>query len=943
MLIIEHHFKIMLKYIYLVSLIAILPTVAFSQTQPTPAALPFAVNFGTLNFTPPFNANMASWTGSGIRPYTTQAAAEASDAGANAAVFNTTPVTSNSGGQYGHAVSNDGRLTILQSGNTTNGTTQLAFAINTTGAGVLNVSYDLGLFVENPRSIGLALQYRSGTTGAFTTINGTSIEYSNTSNNGGDDDGPTDLDNYSFTLPAATANVANLQLRFITWNPGGSGARSGISIDNIQIGNFTPQPPCTEPAAQPTNLILSPTPNSVTGSFTIVPAPTTIQNYLVVRTAGAPLSATPVDGLTYASGATVNGGNGIAITVSDDGNFTDNTVLPNTAYNYYIFSIEDQNCSGGPNYLQVNPLTGSTNTPPIPACVTPFAAPTNLILTPANTNITGTFTASASANSYLTIVSTNSTLSAVPADGTIYTNGQAFGGGTIVSYQTGNTFTVTGLMPATTYYLFVFAANNQCTGEPFYNTTALSGTVQTTNTPNGIPPGYYDAAAGLTCQPMKTALKNIITNGANTLTYTPGLWNLYLYSDMRRNDNNTADIIWDMYSDNPSGPEPYTYTYGVDQCGNISIEGDCYNREHSTPQSFFASAAPMQSDAHHIFPTDGKVNGIRSNFPYGEVTTATTTSLNGSKLGTGTNFGYSNTVFEPIDAYKGDFARAGLYMATRYEDQIINNNWSANGAANEIFLSITDQPDAAVRRLNIYDTWQLQTLLKWHQEDPVSQKEIDRNNAVYSQAVNTGAGTFAQNNRNPFVDHPEYVAAVYQCSGLLPVTLLSFTGQRIETAALLQWQATQETNFKQYEIERSNDGLVFLKIGSVPGQNLTNYHFKDAEAPQSLIYYRLKMIDIDGRFKYSDIVKLEAIPFGSKSVLYPNPAKNQTTLVFMPPLTTATVVRFYDVTGRLMFRQTVAAGKINTTLNLDGLSSGQYFVKWEEAGKMQVQQLSVVQ
>ncbi len=397
-----------------------------------------------------------------------------------------------------------------------------------------------------------------------------------------------------------------------------------------------------------------------------------------------------------------------------------------------------------------------------PGCTTP-AAPTALSFTTTSNSISGSFTAASGTNSYLVVRSTNSSLSATPANGTTYAAGNSLGGGTVVSYGTSTSFTASSLAASTTYYFFVFSARTGCTGAPVYS-TAATGSTATTSTGGGGGGAYYDAAAGLSCQPLKTALKNIISTGFTTLSYTPGIWNIYRYSDIRRNDANTADVMWDMYSDNPNGTDPYTFTYGTNQCGTYSTEGQCYNREHSTPQSWFNEVSPMVSDAHHIFATDGKVNALRSNFPYGEVTSATSTSLNGSKLGTGTNnFGYTGTVFEPINEYKGDFARACLYMATRYEDEIISQNWSSLGTANAVFLSATDQSNAAKRRLLIYDPWYLQLLIKWHNQDPVSTKEINRNNAIFSQTVvNNSGGTLAkQGNRNPFVDHPEYVAAIW--------------------------------------------------------------------------------------------------------------------------------------------------------------------------------------
>ncbi len=399
--------------------------------------------------------------------------------------------------------------------------------------------------------------------------------------------------------------------------------------------------------------------------------------------------------------------------------------------------------------------------PTTPACTTPNAA-TALNLNSTTNSVSGNFTAAAGTNSYLVIRSTSSTLTAAPINGTVYTTGASLGGGTVVSYGTTNSFTASSLVSATTYYFYVFTARTGCTGAPFYS-TVLTGNIATTSTGGG-PTGYYDAAAGLTCQPLKTALKSIISTGYNTLSYTPGIWNIYYHSDKRLNDAGTATIVWDMYSDNPTGADPYTFTLGTNQCGTYSVEGNCYNREHSTPQSWFNSVSPMVSDAHHIFATDGKVNGLRSNYPYGKVTSATSTTLNGGKLGTGTtNYGYTGIVFEPINAYKGDFARACLYMATRYEDQIISQNWSAFGNANDVFLSTTNQPDVAKRRLFIYDPWYLQLLIEWHNQDPVSQKELDRNNVIQNQTVvNTSGGALVkQNNRNPFIDHPEYVAAIW--------------------------------------------------------------------------------------------------------------------------------------------------------------------------------------
>ncbi|MGH2665429.1 endonuclease [Flavobacterium sp.] len=246
-----------------------------------------------------------------------------------------------------------------------------------------------------------------------------------------------------------------------------------------------------------------------------------------------------------------------------------------------------------------------------------------------------------------------------------------------------------------------------------------------------IPSGYYNTATG-TGYTLKTQLYNKI-KGHSDKGYA-GLWTTFGTSD-RDNQYENDNTIIDIYSENPSGADPYEYTYSTDQCGTYSVEGNCYNREHIVPQSVFNESAPMVSDAHHITPTDGKVNGMRANYPHGKVATATWTSLNGSKLGSSAVSGYSGTVFEPVSEFKGDIARMYFYFATRYENTVAGYSYAMfNGTSNQVFTN-------AFRDM----------LLAWHAQDPVSAREIARNNAIYVR----------QGNRNPYIDHPEYVNAIW--------------------------------------------------------------------------------------------------------------------------------------------------------------------------------------
>lgn len=267
-----------------------------------------------------------------------------------------------------------------------------------------------------------------------------------------------------------------------------------------------------------------------------------------------------------------------------------------------------------------------------------------------------------------------------------------------------------------------------------------------------VPDGYYSSAEGKSGAELKTALYNII-KGHTDFGYG-GLYTTYVTSDNIVIDGQNR--VYDMYSFKADGTAPYYFTNlasSSQQCGgSYSAEGDCYNREHTMPQSWFNEASPMKNDAHHVVPTDGKVNGIRSNYPHAEVGTASTTTKNGSKLGSCSTSGYSGTVFEPIDEFKGDFARMYLYMATRYEDLI--DGWSGNGSASSIL---------AGNKYPAYKAWYVALLLKWNEQDPVSSKEQVRNEAIYDR----------QGNRNPFIDNPDYAEMIWGSGTVNPLTFTS--------------------------------------------------------------------------------------------------------------------------------------------------------------------------
>lgn len=231
----------------------------------------------------------------------------------------------------------------------------------------------------------------------------------------------------------------------------------------------------------------------------------------------------------------------------------------------------------------------------------------------------------------------------------------------------------------------------------------------------GIPAGYYTSVSGKRDGELKTALHNLLYNHTLISSYN-NLPNYFRKTDVYPPDNERYGQWWDMYSDIP--------------LYSNSFRG--LNREHSFPKSWWggSTTTPAYIDLNHLYPSESAANMAKSNYPLGEVSGKPTFDNGITTVGTpvGGQGGGARQVFEPADQYKGDFARTYFYMVTCYQNLTWKYTWMVSN--------------------NLYPTlnaWAVNLLLKWHREDPVSQKELDRNEEVYK----------VQANRNPFIDYPE--------------------------------------------------------------------------------------------------------------------------------------------------------------------------------------------
>ncbi|MEP6677261.1 MAG: hypothetical protein ABJA78_19020, partial [Ferruginibacter sp.] len=330
------------------------------------------------------------------------------------------------------------------------------------------------------------------------------------------------------TLPASFNNSATAKLRFYYHNGvgGTTGSRPKISIDNLKI-TAVPNTPCSNPTAQPVSFTAGTiTVSSIQASFAAAaPAP---DNYLVVMSVNNNLSSGPVDGSSYSIGD--NLGDGTVISISSTTNFTATVLAPSTTYYFFIFSMNSL-CTGGPLYNAVNPLQGTATTlSGTDPCTAPLNQPTSLTfsnITPYS--IRGNFTAT-TADEYLIVRSTASSLSSNPVNATTYNAGDALGGGTVVTKTALTNFTANNLAPGVTYYFFVFAISSQsCTNGPAYNTTAaLTASAATTNLPTCTTPSAQPTSLNLTAD-------NTVVNGYFTVADADGYLVLYSTSSTLSN------------------------------------------------------------------------------------------------------------------------------------------------------------------------------------------------------------------------------------------------------------------------------------------------------------------------------------------------------------------------------------------------------------------------
>jgi len=311
-------------------------------------------------------------------------------------------------------------------------------------------------------------------------------------------------------------------------------------------------------------------------------------------------------------------------------------------------------------------------------------------------------------DSYLIKASTADNVSA-PSDANTVSDNTTIGdnsGAINISHGTA-TYTWTGLTASTTYYFEIYPYTNLGAAVDY----KIDGTIPGDNDATSASSGYYSTAIGLSGVALKAELHEIIDDHVE-----------YPYTS-------SSTDVWDILKDtdrDPSNPSNVIQLY----TGNSvpDTEYPVWNREHVWAKSHggFGENPPAGTDAHHLRPADPGVNSTRNNLDFD----------NGGTLVGGTSDCYivAGTSFEPRDAVKGDVARMMFYMVVRYEGE------------EGYDLELVDNVGTSGPLFG-----KLSTLIEWHNSDPVDAFELNRNEVVYGY----------QGNRNPFIDHPEWVSSIW--------------------------------------------------------------------------------------------------------------------------------------------------------------------------------------
>jgi hypothetical protein len=788
------------------------------------------------------------------------------------------------------------------------------------------------------------------------------------------------------------------------------------SILNGSAATVAGLPPCAAPASQPTSLVFgTTTPSSIQGSFTA----TTADEYIVIRSTSV-LSTNPTDGQVYVSGDVI--GNGVVVQRSNATAFTATGLFANTAYNFYIFSINSLNCVNGPVYNVIAPLTGNQSTQPLPPCVTPSAQPTDLRLTASSTSVSGTFIAAVGADDYLIVQSLSPTLSATPTDNTDYSVGTAFGSGTVIANHSATTFISTGLTPNTTYYYFVFAASKNCSGGTKYAIQApLTGNIVTTNAlannvyfgslhshsdysdGNQDNPGYtptqdYTYAKTALCMDFLGISEHnhfsSVDNPGNVLSlYHSGTVEAKNFSLANPTFLAMYGMEWGVISGGG-----HVVVYGNDMNNLWGWEsgsgpwGPTNNYDVYVPKSVYTGSTGLfktvnDNIATNTFATLAHPNPTDFNNLAGiAYDAAADNAIAGTAVESGpassTNITYSNPGSSMSYLwYYQTLLSKGYHLGPTIDHDNHKTTFGHTTYSRTAIISTSLSQASivsAMRNMQFYATQDCDTKVDFTINTKMMGSTVldrfapnisvtltDATTSTSSAIIRVmfgipGSGTmavkidsaigstltFTDENLADLATGYYYIDVTNGSSrvvtspiwytrndnSVVPVKLSVFTVQKIGNTGKISWATEQEINSSRFDVERSLDGRTWNSIANINAAgNSTHridYSVTDNAPIKGINYYRLKQVDTDSRFIYSEV---KSLLFNSAytAQVSPNPAKGYINVYLTKTGNLPASVEVLNMQGKRVYKTSTT----QSTVQIPAMSfaKGLYVVKVIEA------------
>jgi hypothetical protein len=674
--------------------------------------------------------------------------------------------------------------------------------------------------------------------------------------------------------------------------------------------NTQPLPPCATPTTQPANLTFNAINTSISGTFT---AGTGADDYLVIRSTSSTLSATPVDNTDYNMGDNLGGGVVVANTTTT--NFLATGLAPNTTYYFFVFAV-NKNCTGGTKYLTTASLTGSQATSNTPVYNYYFGSlHSHSDYSDGNQDHPG-FTP---ADDY------NYAMTAQCMDFLGISEHNHFStannpGNQIANYHLGsvqaNTFT-----GAHSNFLALYGMEwgvisggghvvvyGDGMDDLFGWESGSGGWGATNNYDVYVAKSDYTGTSGL----FKTINDYVAKNTFATLAHPNS-------SDY----NNLSNTTYDKVADN-------AITGTAVESGPATSTNTSYSNPGS-PMSYLSYFQKLLAKGYHLGPV---IDHDNHNTTFGHTTYSRTAVLAPSLTKADIIKAYRDMHFyatQDCDT-KVDFTINTHMMGSVFTDRntpiiTVNLTDATTNVNNAVIKLMSGVPGSGINAQQVASvtgssmTYQDNTL----PDLTTGYYYLDITNG--SARVITSPIWYTRNDNN----------------APLPVTLLSFTGQLVNESVKLSWTTAQETNSKEFIVERSADGRTFKALGKVAAagnsNHSINYSYTDAQPIIGMNYYRLQQVDIDGKAILSEVVKIKTDRTGGFYV-GPNPAHNTVT-IYRQGSNEAIHVELMDVNGKLMKQLNIASATYSTSINVSGLSKGIYLMKFISSKGIQTEKIMV--